>query len=520
MITDDMALVREYAESHSEPAFATLVSRHVNLVYSVALRQTRDPHLAEEVTQGVFIILARKAKSLGPKTILSGWLCRAARYVSANTLRNERHRQLRERESQMPSSSNEPEPGAWNQIVPLLDEALNSLGEKEHDAIVLRFFDGLELKRVGAAMGTSEDAARMRVNRGLEKLRHYFAAKGATLSATAIASAIAANSTQAAPAGLAGAIAAGAFSGAAIPSAAVIAATKTLVMTTLQKTLIATTLAAAVGFGIHQARQAANARADAFRLQQQLAPLTEQVQQLALQRDGLASNLAVLRMVNERQNSNGDELLALRGQVAMLRQQLAAGGNAKAKSSQPPLSSAKEYMSRSFRHETEHDYEAALDDLNKAIEMEPTLAEAYSQRGNLYSHGLPKSFGGDEKAVADWSRCLELKPDDCSPRHNRALTYEHMRQYDNAIADYTTLIEGETDFSHVISKNRQLALEYLYRGRAYQRYKNDYAKGLSDYNQALALDPNIEGGHRLRGQCYEALGQPDKAQADFAIEPK
>ena len=150
-----MALVREYAQSNSEQAFATLVSRHVNLVYSVALRQVRDPHLAEEVTQAVFIILAGKAKSLGPKTILSGWLCRTARYVSANTLSIQRRRQFREQEAHMESILNESEPGVWNQIAPLLDEALNCLGEKEHDAVVLRFFDGKELKQVGAAMGTT-----------------------------------------------------------------------------------------------------------------------------------------------------------------------------------------------------------------------------------------------------------------------------------------------------------------------------------------------------------------------------
>jgi RNA polymerase sigma factor (sigma-70 family) len=155
MVTDDMALVREYAQTSSEQAFAALVSRHVNLVYSVALRQVWDPHLAEEITQNVFIILARKAKSLSPKTILSGWLCRTVRYISADTLRTQRRRQSREQELHMQSISSESDSAAWNQIAPMLDEALGGLEEREHDAVVLRFFDGKQLKQVGVEMGTT-----------------------------------------------------------------------------------------------------------------------------------------------------------------------------------------------------------------------------------------------------------------------------------------------------------------------------------------------------------------------------
>ena len=107
-MNDDLALLREYARRNSEEAFAALVSRHVNLVYSVALRQVRDPHLAEEITQAVFIILARKAGSLGDKTILPGWLCRTARYASANALTIQRRRQRREQEAHMQSILNEP----------------------------------------------------------------------------------------------------------------------------------------------------------------------------------------------------------------------------------------------------------------------------------------------------------------------------------------------------------------------------------------------------------------------------
>jgi len=132
MTNDDMELVREYARDRSEEAFDTLVSRHVDLVYSVALRQFHDAHLAEEVTQAAFIILARKAGSLGPKTILSAWLCRTAQYAAADALRTQRRRQAREQEMHMESILNqsEPESASWAQIAPLLDAAMSQLGEK------------------------------------------------------------------------------------------------------------------------------------------------------------------------------------------------------------------------------------------------------------------------------------------------------------------------------------------------------------------------------------------------------
>jgi RNA polymerase sigma factor (sigma-70 family) len=203
MMTDDMALVREYAERNSEAAFATLVSRHVNLVYSVALQQVHDAHLAEEITQAVFIILAQKAKSLSSKTILSGWLCRTARYASANALKIQQRRQHREQEAYMQSTLNEPESDeAWTQIAPLLSTALAQLGEKDHDAIVLRFFDGKNMNEVGAALGVSENTAKTRVSRAVEKLRTIFLRRGLSLSTGAIAGAISANSVQAAPTAL------------------------------------------------------------------------------------------------------------------------------------------------------------------------------------------------------------------------------------------------------------------------------------------------------------------------------
>src|SRR5215469_11657724 len=137
MATDDMRLVRDYADGQSAQAFETLVARYANLVYSAALRQVRDPGLAEEVTQAVFIILAQKAGRFGPGTILSGWLYRTAGYVSGSVLKRERRRQFREQEAYMESTLNQPD-HAWKQISPLLDEALLRLGRTDRDALVLR----------------------------------------------------------------------------------------------------------------------------------------------------------------------------------------------------------------------------------------------------------------------------------------------------------------------------------------------------------------------------------------------
>jgi len=200
MTTDDMALLQEYARSFSDEAFAALVSRHINMVYSVALRQVGDATLAEEITQVVFIILAQKAHSLGSKTILSGWLYRTTRFASANALTIQRRRQHREQEAYMQSCQSETE--AWRHISPLLDDAMAKLGHQDHDAIVLRFFEDKTMRDVGVGLGLNETAARKRVNRAVEKLRNLLTRRGTTLSTAVLVAAISSHSVQAAPASL------------------------------------------------------------------------------------------------------------------------------------------------------------------------------------------------------------------------------------------------------------------------------------------------------------------------------
>jgi RNA polymerase sigma factor (sigma-70 family) len=204
MTPDDMTLVREFAARQSETAFAALVERHVSLVHSAALRRSGDAHLAEEITQAVFIILARKAASLGPNTILPAWLYRTTRYAADNALTIQRRRRAREQEAYMQSTLQSDDTTAvWQQLAPLLEDAMDKLSERDRAPLVLRYFENRPWREVAGLMRVKEDAAQKRGLRALEKLRALFAKRGVKLTTAIIAGAVSANSVQAAPAGMA-----------------------------------------------------------------------------------------------------------------------------------------------------------------------------------------------------------------------------------------------------------------------------------------------------------------------------
>lgn len=172
MRSSDLELLQCFTRDHAQDAFTELVRRHLNLVHSAALRQVRSPQLAEEVAQSVFADLARNAAKLKPDTVLVAWLHAVTRRTAVDVIRKESRRQLREQIAVEMNAMNA-NTADWNQIEPLLDEAVAALDDTDRAAILLRYFENKSLREVGVALGTSDDAAQKRVSRAVEKLREF-----------------------------------------------------------------------------------------------------------------------------------------------------------------------------------------------------------------------------------------------------------------------------------------------------------------------------------------------------------
>ncbi len=226
---DDQTLLREYVEHDSDIAFETILNRHINLVYSTALRQVREPVLASEVTQTTFIILAQKAGSLKRETIVSGWLYRTAQFAAARVLRTEARRREREREAA--TMQTEHTETVWEQLAPILDQAMGQLSDADRNAVVLRYFENKTSRDVGEALGINEATAQKRVARAMEKMRAFCNKRGVILPVAALTTIISANAVQAAPMGALTATAT------AIKGVSLSAATTSLVKGTLSSLL-------------------------------------------------------------------------------------------------------------------------------------------------------------------------------------------------------------------------------------------------------------------------------------------
>lgn len=205
----DADLLRSYAESRAEDAFAELVRRHLNMVYGVALRRTGgNAPLAEEVTQNVFTDLARKAATVSRHQALAGWLYTSTRLASARAIRTEVRRQSREEKAEfMPDDLHPPATELdWQRLQPQLDDVLDTLADADRKAVILRFYAAKPYAEIASALNLSEDAARRRVDRALDKLRLLLSRRGITSTSAALSLALTGNATIVAPAGLAAGI--------------------------------------------------------------------------------------------------------------------------------------------------------------------------------------------------------------------------------------------------------------------------------------------------------------------------
>jgi RNA polymerase sigma factor (sigma-70 family) len=346
----DQQLLLDYAEHRSEAAFAELVRRHIDLVYSAALRTVCSAHHAEDVTQGAFMVLAREAGRLSHRVVLSGWLYTTARNLATKVVRSEVRRRTREQEVAPMNRlvSSEPD-SAWACIAPHFDEAMGQLSEPDRDALLLRYFERKSAHEMAALLGVSEHAAQKRVGRAVERMRAFFAKRGITIGASGLTVAISANAVQVAPLGLASAVSSVvAGAGTTLQTSTLIAATtKTMAMTTLQKATVAVTLVLAAGAGIHQAYRASDFQGQLQAVLQQRNALNERLQHLQEERDQVITNLAAVRTEVGQFRGVPPELLRLRAEVTKLRGDAQAWAQWKAaQASDPTGTTARSWLVR------------------------------------------------------------------------------------------------------------------------------------------------------------------------------
>jgi len=411
---DDAELLSRYAAAQSEAAFAELTRRHVDLVYSAALRLVHgDVYSAQDVTQQVFVEVARQAKRLARHPALVGWLYTTTRLMALRMNRTEQRRQAREEEAYtMNELLHEDAPESdWNQLRPVIEDAMHELDDKDRHAVLLRFFQNRTLNEVGVALNLSENAARMRVERAVDKLRGKLARRGITATTTALAALVSANAVQAAPAGFAATLSSAAIAGSVLHASTIVTATKTLAMTTLQKAVVSAALAAAVGTGMYAVHQSSQLRARIQTLQQEQAPLAAQLQQSEHARAQASAQLAALSEENARLKSgrSESEVLKLRGQVGTLRQQAASnetktsersGGIAKLLDDP----ATKEYMRKAMADKMKSLYADFIKEMKLTPEQSEQFVQLLCDAGSKSLTQLTAARGAPKQADADASQ--------------------------------------------------------------------------------------------------------------------
>src|ERR1051326_3821868 len=185
---EDRDLLADYVTTGSRDVLGQLISRHLDLVYSAALRQLRDSHLAHDVTQAVFLVLLRRAHTIANPAALAAWLLSTTRYACKDAIKQEHRRQRHERSAakMAPTSTPAMADSTWDEIAPQLDDALAKLSDADRTAVVLRYFERKSHSEVATALGITEAAAQKRIARAIDRLRDFFARKQISTAMPAI----------------------------------------------------------------------------------------------------------------------------------------------------------------------------------------------------------------------------------------------------------------------------------------------------------------------------------------------
>jgi RNA polymerase sigma factor (sigma-70 family) len=408
-MSNDRELLRQYVEGRSEDAFTQLVTEHLNLVYSAALREANgDGAQAEDLAQSVFTELARKSTRLVGYTSLAGWLYTTVRHLAANLRRAEQRRRYREEEAQSMNEllSQEAPEQTWQQIRPVLDDVLHELKETERAAVVLRFLENRSLREVGMALGLQENAARMRVERALKKMHGLLARRGITSTTAGLAGALALGVVTPAPQALAAIIVSTALTSGAV------AGSTSLTLIKLMSISKATAIGALVVIGIAvpawqqtrlQRLQAQNAqlRARESELngqQSEMASLRTEVDRVRK----LEADQSELARLRQWQAQTEPELLRLRGMTGVARRANAEAETLRAQlarqaseSATNPVSGA---MADAMKLAMERQVEGKLSRLKATLNLtagqEESAREILNRQAQAMSAGMQQAFSG------------------------------------------------------------------------------------------------------------------------------
>jgi RNA polymerase sigma factor (sigma-70 family) len=478
-VMDDHELLREYVRDRSQDAFRDLVDRHLPMVYGAARRMVRDTHLAEDVAQGVFRTLAEKAGTLRRQQVVAGWLYQTTRHLAMHAVRTEQRRREREQVAvTMQALEGETE---TNRILDELEPALDQLEAGDRDLLVLRYFEDRSLREVGRETGISEDAARMRVNRALERLRAVFEKQGVTTSSGLLSGVLLSTAATTVPTGLAATITTASLTGLSAGIGAGIGTAATAASWWTAKTIATVAGAVAItGAGLLLYVQ----RSDS------VPP--------SAQAPALAPEIVVGEPAPDGQVA-GDAGLAMPSAEEEVGRAVVEGPR-----EEPPTAEARRLVEEAYALREQGRYEDAEPLVNEALRLSPSFPDAHHVLGMVHE-GLDRL----EEAMSAHTRAIELRPGYVQAWYERSRILLQMERHEEAIADCTRAIQIDPSFWQA----------WLGRGRAHYE-QGRYDEAMRDLDRSIELNPRFVEAYHYRAFIHMRRGEPDLALTNrrLAIE--